>query len=387
MTSKILSTLFLVAALRVANAQSSSSSSGIITLTSDGCADSKGFDSCMAPVTASTTSCLNRADADGSQTEILACGCVNYIGTYNCYASHCWNKVFECDYQTYIIEYLEGCPTAKTPVPYFPIPDGAPDACSCNVGLVYTAIQGSIFTGTQCTTTVSQDLSDPEQNVQKDQGCNCCEISAALSSLYGTCPNTDPSLIGLSSIQEIETTLDTPFSSCGDYLSEFPCPSLGFPNGSYLTPSDQVPSGGDKLSNGGGVVTSPLSGAVFTYTNGGDGQVYTISAQGLGKAGSNGGSGSSGSGSGSGSGNGSGSGSESGSQTEAKTTNGGGATSTAGNSGSGPAQTGGASSSSGGSSSGGSSSSHTGAGTKNSAISSRPVLIIGAVVAVVFYAL
>jgi hypothetical protein len=102
------------------------------------------------------------------------------------------------------------------------------------------------------------------------------------SSIYGICPTTDPSLIGLSSVNNVETALDTPFDTCGSYLSEFPCDSkLGFPpvaGGHFYGPDNLPASGTATLSNLGGSVTSPVSGAVFTYTNGGDGQVYTISA-------------------------------------------------------------------------------------------------------------
>ena len=208
----------------------------------------------------------------------------------------------ECEYQTYIVEYLVGCPAAKLPVPYFPTPDNSPDACSCNLGEVYLAINGSIQQGATCSSNVSSG--DPFQSTQEIQGCECCEISAGfsrlvslnkykntstgiidllmLNSIYGICPTTDPTLIGLSNVNQLETILDTPFDTCGSYLSEFPCGSkLGFTpvaGGTFYGPDNLPASGTATLSNLGGTVTSPASGAVFTYTNGGDGVVYTISA-------------------------------------------------------------------------------------------------------------
>lgn len=68
-------------------------SSAVTNLTSDGCIDSSGFQKCQNAATVSTTACLNKADADGSQLETLACGCVDQIENYNCYAAHCWNRV------------------------------------------------------------------------------------------------------------------------------------------------------------------------------------------------------------------------------------------------------------------------------------------------------
>ncbi|KIM95259.1 hypothetical protein OIDMADRAFT_72181, partial [Oidiodendron maius Zn] len=254
-------------------------------LTSPGCVDVAGFQKCQDAATAATAACLSHADGDLSQTETLACGCTNYVENYNCYASHCWNRasellVNECEYQTYIVEYLVGCPAAKLPVPYFPTPDNSPDACSCNLGEVYLAINGSIQQGATCSSNASSG--DPFQATQEIQGCECCEISAGFSSIYGICPTTDPTLIGLSNVNQLETILDTPFDTCGSYLSEFPCGSkLGFTpvaGGTFYGPDDLPASGTATLSNLGGTVTSPASGAVFTYTNGGDGIAYTISA-------------------------------------------------------------------------------------------------------------
>jgi hypothetical protein len=81
------------------------------------------------------------------------------------------------------VEYLVGCPTAKLAVPYFPTPDNVPDACSCNLGNVYLAINGSIQQGSTCSVNASSTTitDNPFQSTQEIQGCECCEISAALS--------------------------------------------------------------------------------------------------------------------------------------------------------------------------------------------------------------
>ncbi|KAE9375867.1 hypothetical protein N431DRAFT_556195 [Stipitochalara longipes BDJ] len=248
-----------------------------ITLTNTGCADAVGFQTCQNGVTAAVSTCLN---ASTTQTETLACGCSNYVGNYNCYAAYCWNRVNECEYQEYIVEYLVGCPIAKLPVPYFPAPNNAPDSCSCNVGNVYLAISSNIQQGGTCSTNVSN--ASPDTAVQEIQGCECCEVSGALSSIYAICPTTDPTLIGLSSVQQVETTLDTQISGCQPYLAQYNCVAdLGFSQvvgGTFYGPNNLPVSGTQTLSNVAGTVTAPASGTVFTYTNGGDGQVYTISA-------------------------------------------------------------------------------------------------------------
>jgi hypothetical protein len=152
---------------------------GDATLTSTGCADSSGFESCQKQANDKLSSCIAQAKKDNSQQEILACGCQNYVDNYNCYSASCWNRVWECEYQEYIIDYFLNCPIAKLPVPYFPAPNKAPDACSCNVGKVFLAIQDAIQETATCSN--NADSEDASSNLQRIQGCDCCEISGALS--------------------------------------------------------------------------------------------------------------------------------------------------------------------------------------------------------------
>lgn len=120
------------------------------------------------------------------------------------------------------------------------------------------------------------------------------------NSIYGLCPSTDPTLIGLTDVQTLEKTINTDLSGCTSYLSKYSCESdLGFPavaGGTFYNADNLPASGTQTLSNGPRTVTAPASGAVFTYTNAADSQVYTISAAGYKDDGSNSGSGNSGSG-------------------------------------------------------------------------------------------
>lgn len=136
-------------------------------------------------------------------------------------------------------------------------------------------------------------------------------------SFFDICPNTDPKLLGLSNIGTLESAADTQFSDCGKYLDTYDCAKdLGFNLdgvSTYLKPADKLTTGTATLSNVAGTVAAPASGSVFSYTNGVDGKVYTITAAGkFSDSGSGSGSGSS-SDAGSGSGSGSTSGSSSGS--------------------------------------------------------------------------
>ncbi|OAA58282.1 hypothetical protein ISF_06821 [Cordyceps fumosorosea ARSEF 2679] len=253
-----------------------------VTLTKNGCIDPSSFESCQAAANKKTSACIAQAKKDGSQQELLACGCQDSVDNFNCYAASCWNQVWGCQYQEYIVQYFRGCPIAKQPVPYFPAPNNAPAACSCNLGKIFFAYNGAIQQAAQCVH--NQNSGDAGANLQVMQGCNCCQISGAMSSFFEICPNTDPKLLGLNNIGQLQTAANTQFSSCGKYLNTYDCAKdLGFKLdgvSTYLKPDDQLTTGTATISNVPGTVTAPASGRVFTYTNGGDGTVYTITAAG-----------------------------------------------------------------------------------------------------------
>ncbi|KAK9444580.1 hypothetical protein VB005_01643 [Metarhizium brunneum] len=265
--SRKLLTLLSVAA--IANA--------VGNLTSNGCADAPGFQSCQDAANEKINACFSKTKGDGVAQQ--ACACEDYILNYNCYAAHCWNRVWECEYQEYLVSYLMDCPIAKLPVPYFPIPDNAAGACSCNVGKVYKAITDSITQGASCMKNVHGADTIPRGD--KIGACGCCEISGAMSSILEICPDTKPDLVGLASVSKIQTQLDIDFCECQP-MTKINCASdLNFSLAgvsTYFPPSSLPTSGTATLSNNPGSVTAPPSGSVFSYTNGGDKVVYTITA-------------------------------------------------------------------------------------------------------------
>ena len=97
-------------------------------------------------------------------------------------------QVYECEYQQYIFEYLNNCPLSETPgIPYFPAPDDAPDSCSCNLGKLFEAVNGTIFEYSTCENNVSAATlsslanGDATSNAEDAAVCACCAQSAALS--------------------------------------------------------------------------------------------------------------------------------------------------------------------------------------------------------------
>lgn len=117
-------------------------------------------------------------------------------------------------------------------------------------------------------------------------------------SIWETCPDVDPNKAGLSYVSRAETLLDISFSECSP-MTQINCASdFAFSLGgvsTYYAPNQFPASGTASPTNKPGSVTTPASGSVFTYTNGGDKVAYTITAAAVN---GNGNGGSSGSGSG-----------------------------------------------------------------------------------------
>lgn len=151
-----------------------------VTLTSSGCVDPSGFSSCQSTASSKTAACIAQAKKDNSQQELLACGCQDAVDNANCYAAHCWNRVYGCQYQEYMVQYFKTCPIAKLPVPYFPAPSNAQAACSCNLGRIFFAYNGAIQQSSKCVSNAN-GMGDPGKSLQVMQACNCCQVSGAFS--------------------------------------------------------------------------------------------------------------------------------------------------------------------------------------------------------------
>lgn len=97
-------------------------------------------------------------------------------------------QVYECEYQEYAIQYISECSSGlrTTDIPFFPPPDNAPGSCSCNLGQLYLAINGSENEGASCLSNVTNsalaDLdNDPVKTANKEEACACCGESGAIS--------------------------------------------------------------------------------------------------------------------------------------------------------------------------------------------------------------
>ncbi|KAK9235438.1 hypothetical protein V1525DRAFT_348345, partial [Lipomyces kononenkoae] len=261
----LLFTLIAIAQTVVGQAASSGPSFAIPAPSADTCVDPDGYTSCYNTASDVAFQCMNGTD---SNTLITACGCVEYVSVINCLATHCWNQVYSCEYQQLAIDYIRTCPHFDY-IPFFPPPDNAPAACSCNIGKVFLAVNETIGEVSNCDNAAAA-VGDPGQSLQLQAACVCCGESASLSSLSSICPDTDPNQAGLQVIQDFFGGYNEPFSSCDQYLSQINCVSdLGFAQidgGTYYGPGNLSLTGTQSLSDGPGCITSPISGATFTWT-------------------------------------------------------------------------------------------------------------------------
>lgn len=174
------------------------------TLTSKGCVDPTGFNSCYNTVTQTAERCIknncNSGTCSGpdncSSTQEFcysACIAVAYQGWLNCAIASCWNRAYSCEFQelqvTAIMQSIQYLDVIFPP--YYPAPGGVPGSCSCRTGLVYGEIHQWISDTNQCNARVSNGgYPSSDSNY-----CYCCGASKALSALYAICPSTNPSKI------------------------------------------------------------------------------------------------------------------------------------------------------------------------------------------------
>ncbi|KAJ4253879.1 hypothetical protein NW762_010277 [Fusarium torreyae] len=189
-------------------------------------------------------------------------------------------QVYSCEYQNTVLELGINCVSEKYEnIPFFPAPDDAPGACSCNLGKVITSINRAVDELDSCIDRNEKQWdSAKNDNDEMDvfiQACQCCSYSAILSTFWGVCPDTKPSLLGVDDYWYGIISKDEAYPQCADYTDKYSCAGdLKFtPPGKdksikFYDPGELPKNGTKTLSNVDGSITSPLSGATFTWTHG-----------------------------------------------------------------------------------------------------------------------
>jgi hypothetical protein len=101
--------------------------------------------------------------------------------------------------------------------------------------------------------------------------------------LFDVCPNTIPTLIGLNVVLGWGTKANMPWPDCASYLQSVDCVSgLGYEaplsTGEVYNPTNTPAPGTQSLFDISGEMTTPASGATFTWYGYGSGYAYTVTA-------------------------------------------------------------------------------------------------------------
>ncbi|KAG4431011.1 hypothetical protein IFR05_013501 [Cadophora sp. M221] len=184
-----------------------------MNITNQGCVDQLGFINCQNKIKRGK---LAYRDALCATREV----------ELSCFASHCWNKVYQCNYQQHAIKFTGEC-NPSTPIPYFPAPLNATDDCSCNLGKVYLAISSTVLKGTSCEKEAKNqnvtDSKDVSRNILMGEHCKCCQISGSYASLDAIYPSTNPLHIGFDYIVKMAKDLSLDFNTCEEYILQGSC--------------------------------------------------------------------------------------------------------------------------------------------------------------------
>ncbi|KAJ7642086.1 hypothetical protein FB45DRAFT_1000494 [Roridomyces roridus] len=228
-----------------------------------GCVDPQGLVDCYNNNVAQATSCTADADknCDSDNRGLCLAGCANYqlAANVGCWLESCWNQVYGCEFQDTVIQYIDGADrvASSVSIPFYPPPDDAPGACSCNLGMVYEYMSEVAITSDPC---------DPSGgNTDLFNECQCCYFSSPISKIINTCPKSDLSILGVPTlIQQFAADIkkDIPFTdACQSALGpQNVCSSFNLTSGpgAFVDPA-ALPSGvpgTEPLSTMTGTVTS-----------------------------------------------------------------------------------------------------------------------------------
>lgn len=97
-------------------------------------------------------------------------------------------QVYECEYQEYAMQYISQCSKSlrTANIPFFPSPDKTPGSCSCNLGNLHLAVNGSENEGASCISHITNGGlatldTDPVTTANMKEACACCGESGAIS--------------------------------------------------------------------------------------------------------------------------------------------------------------------------------------------------------------
>ncbi|KAF4995604.1 hypothetical protein FDECE_12747 [Fusarium decemcellulare] len=257
------------------------------------CVDPSGMEKCYGTASNEALRCYDSKkceeeeegeEEDGLSQCALSCRCLQSQDEINCALSHCWNKVYSCEYQQTVGELAGYCSESDwEAIPFYPAPDDAPAACSCNLSQLRMAKKRLINETDSCANNIgslsARDLDDFGDVLET---CQCCSISGFLSIYWNICPDMNPFVLGADDWYNLVPRNN--FPACGKYMDAISCTGdLGFaPPGlnksaKFFAPGE-FPENGTQTTvwNLVGSITSPLSGETFSWTFAGIAHTVTI---------------------------------------------------------------------------------------------------------------
>ncbi|KAL3467015.1 hypothetical protein BJX64DRAFT_284163 [Aspergillus heterothallicus] len=243
-----------------------------ITAGPDGCVDKSGMQHCLTTAESQLGDCGKDAQGD---IQLNACMLTYDISLLGCYIQSCWNKVYSCEYQLVVVDFLtRQYPPPEEPIPFWPPPDNAPGGCVCNFGTIYDGVLAGLDH-------LQSDCNQYMGSVSSLSTCQCCAWGSALSAFYGTCPGYDLTNYGLAAIASTAGTTEYQTGSCSDLTSSVCQGKFGIESlddGVYPDAANLLEPGSKALTTtqGPGPLTSPPGGATMTVTV--LGEAYTLTA-------------------------------------------------------------------------------------------------------------
>ncbi|KAI8965135.1 hypothetical protein F5Y11DRAFT_313941 [Daldinia sp. FL1419] len=256
---------------------------------SESCVDPIGLGQCYAEADEWLSDCVTNRCKGQNIDCINVCHCVTTQNQIDCAGAHCWNQVYSCEYQQTVGDLGNYCLNPELEkIPFYPPPDNAPGSCSCSLGKLLVSLSTTSAELETCGangTEIAGQLGSSEDSENFPLACICCAQSGMLSAFSQICPDTDPSLLGIDDAYQALVAGDENWPMCAEYMKAFPCASmLGYtpPGGDdsavFYEPGNFPPNGTATLSNIAGSITSPVSGAVYTWTHDGREDIVTVAS-------------------------------------------------------------------------------------------------------------
>ncbi|KAI8713759.1 hypothetical protein NCS52_01221400 [Fusarium sp. LHS14.1] len=241
------------------------------------CVDPSGMKKCVEKADAEQLDCVKTVCPDREKGCLPdTCLCAGSISQMDCALTHCWDQVYSCEYQETVEWVLKTCDEQpEEGFPFYPAPVDAPNACSCNKAKVVETVGKVLEEQNDCEGGASdawERLSPAELKAKVAPACVCCSWSAALSAYWNICPDMDPNYLGvdyffhslMGGAWEKWPKCKFDNSTCH---TEYNYTLPGNKDAKFYEPGE-FPKNGTQttMTNLAGTITSPISGATFTWT-------------------------------------------------------------------------------------------------------------------------